>query len=827
MKNLKFTLLIALPVVLIAGAIGFFGFRYFAGAGMAPMNMADATTYESGPFRVTVDINPEAPQVGDNQFMVKVADAQGEPVTGASIKAYGEMAAMGAMASMRAPADLDEVQPGLYAGPLNLEMRGEWPLSLYIQKDGIGETRLGFDMATGRQGLSITSGGTPVAGSMSQKDGMGGDLMAGQSPEKNDRGFYTVGKYQVKVEVLGSGSMVPSDAMSGDKMQPGAMMQDDGMRGEDTMMTDQGMSSDDRMMQDGAMSKGMSGEKGMRQGDSMSADGGSAMSDSMSDTGDMMQENGMAMDSGDGMSGDTPEAMEAMKKGTAMMAGRNLLQVTVLDENDQPVNGATVRVAAQLEKGASMQDQGAMMDNKASSGGNRMMQDDAMNDGDSMMRDDAMSRGMSGNGMQGKRNSEVVQLEASGDGVYRGVLDVPGEGDFVLAVDVSTEQQGHGDLVLAFATGEYGLRAATATPEGIAYYTCSMHPSVKEAGPGQCPICSMNLQPVTNEQIQSGVVTIDARRRQLIGVETGKARMRDVTKTIRAVGQVDYDERRMSNVTLKFDAWIGELKADYVGTQVEQGQVLFTVYSPELLSAQQEYLETRQRLASRGPDDSLVRAARKRLMLWDISPAQVRAIERRGEAYEYLPIYAPKSGTVVEKMVNEGSQVKTGDMLLRIADLSTVWVDAEVYEADLPLIENGMTAEVSLPYGPDQRYQAKVDYIYPYLEGKTRTARIRLVLDNPDGALKPEMYAEVKLQADLGRRLMVPEGAVLVAGESRVVFKDLGEDGKLKPVRVKTGQRVDGFVEITEGLDAGDKIITSGNFLIASEAKLKTGIEQW
>ncbi|MAA73249.1 MAG: efflux transporter periplasmic adaptor subunit [Salinisphaeraceae bacterium] len=621
--------------------------------------------------------------------------------------------------------------------------------------------------------------------------------------------------------------MVPSDAMSGDKMQPGAMMQDDGMRGEDTMMTDQGMSSDDRMMQDGAMSKGMSGEKGMRQGDSMSADGGSAMSDSMSDTGDMMQENGMAMDSGDGMSGDTPEAMEAMKKGTAMMAGRNLLQVTVLDENDQPVNGATVRVAAQLEKGASMQDQGAMMDNKASSGGNRMMQDDAMNDGDSMMRDDAMSRGMSGNGMQGKRNSEVVQLEASGDGVYRGVLDVPGEGDFVLAVDVSTEQQGHGDLVLAFATGEYGLRAATATPEGIAYYTCSMHPSVKEAGPGQCPICSMNLQPVTNEQIQSGVVTIDARRRQLIGVETGKARMRDVTKTIRAVGQVDYDERRMSNVTLKFDAWIGELKADYVGTQVEQGQVLFTVYSPELLSAQQEYLETRQRLASRGPDDSLVRAARKRLMLWDISPAQVRAIERRGEAYEYLPIYAPKSGTVVEKMVNEGSHMKTGDMLLRIADLSTVWVDAEVYEADLPLIENGMTAEVSLPYGPDQRYQAKVDYIYPYLEGKTRTARIRLVLDNPDGALKPDMYAEVKLQADLGRRLMVPEGAVLVAGESRVVFKDLGEDGKLKPVRVKTGQRVDGFVEITEGLDAGDKIITSGNFLIASEAKLKTGIEQW
>ncbi len=934
MKNLKSTLLIALPVVLIAGAIGFFGFRYFAGAGMAPMNMADATTYESGPFRVTVDINPEAPQVGNNQFMVEVADARGNPISGASIKAYGEMPAMGAMASMRAPADLDEVEPGLYAGPLNLEMRGEWPLSLYIQKDGIGETRLGFDMATGRQGLSITSGGTPVAGSMSQKDGMGGDQMANQSPEKNDRGFYTVGKYQVKVEVLGSGGMVPGDAMSGDKMEPGAMsndgamMQDDGMRGEDTMMADQGMSGGDRMMQDGAMSgeksmqqgdamspamsdrgdkikkdrmdkdggdrmmqdnamsNGLSG-KGMRQGDSMPADGGGAMSDSMSDTGGVMQEDGMAMDSGDGMSGETPEAMEAMKKGTAMMAGRNLLQVTVLDENDQPINGATVRVAAQRELNQGMQDQGAMMDQEASSGGNRSMQDDAMNDGDSMMRDeskrggdrmmqddamsdgksmqqgesmspnmsdrgdrmekdgmamdggdsmraddammqdDAMSKGMSGKGMQGRRNSEVVQLEAGGNGVYRGVLDVPGEGDFVLAVDVSTEEQGHGDLVLAFTTGEYGLRAATATPEGIAYYTCSMHPSVKEAGPGQCPICSMDLTSVTNEQVQSGVVTVDAKRRQLIGVETGQAEMREVTKTIRAVGQVDYDERRISNVSLKFDAWIGELKADYVGTRVEKGQVLFTVYSPELLSAQQEYLETRQRLASRGPDDSLVRAARKRLMLWDISPNQVRAIERRGEAFEYLPIFAPKSGTVVEKMIVDGSHMKTGDMLLRIADLSTVWIDAEVYEADLPLIDKGMTAEVSLPYGPDQQYRANVDYIYPYLEGKTRTARIRLVLDNPDGALKPDMYAEVKLQANLGRRLMVPEGAVLVAGESRVVFKDMGEDGKLKPVRVKTGQRVDGWVEINQGLEPGDDVITSGNFLIAAEAKLKTGIEQW
>lgn len=768
--------LVILPLVLVSGAIGYFGVSWLTSDSMksdSEASIAGAITYESGPFRVTVGINPEAPRVGDNQFTVKVADKQGTPVTGASIKAYGEMPAMGAMAAMRAPADLDEVEPGLYSGPLNLEMRGEWPLSLFIQTKGVGETRLGFDMATGRQGLSITSGGRPVA------NAMGGDKMAeGKSPEKNDRGFYEVGKYQIKVEVLGSGAMTRGDSMMGDK----AMKAGDSS-GKDAMMGGQTMGDGAAMMEDKNMSASMADEGGMMKG--------APKSKSMSGQ----------------MSADTPddmENMEGMKKGTAMMAGKNVLQVTVLDSNDQPVNGAKVRVAVQRETAKDM------------------IQGDAMSKQDGMTGAQSMD-----NAMQGKRNSAVVQFESAGEGVYRGMLTLPAEGDYALAVDVSTEKRGHGDLVLAFTTGEYGLRAATATPEGIAYYTCSMHTSVREAGPGQCPICSMDLVPVTNEQVQSGVVTVDARRRQLIGVETGTAELRKMTKTIRAVGQVDFDERRIHNVTLKFDAWIGDLKADYVGTQVKKGEMLFSVYSPELLSAQQEYLETRQRLAARGPDDSLVRAARKRLMLWDISPGQVRAIERRGEPYEYLPIFAPASGTVVEKMINEGSHMNTGDMLLRIADLSTVWIDAEVYEADLPLIKKGMTADVTLPYGPERTYQAKVDYIYPYLEGKTRTARIRLVLDNPSGALKPDMYAEVRLRTDLGQRLMVPEGAVLLAGESRVVFKDMGEDGKLKPVRVQTGQRVEGWIEITQGLAPGDEVITSGNFLIASEAKLKTGIEQW
>lgn len=365
------------------------------------------------------------------------------------------------------------------------------------------------------------------------------------------------------------------------------------------------------------------------------------------------------------------------------------------------------------------------------------------------------------------------------------------------------------------------------SPDGVAYYTCPMHGSVREAQPGQCPICSMDLIAVEREALASGVITLDDRRRQMIGVTTAPAGWQSLQKRIRAVGEVNFDETRISNVSLKFDAWIGELQANSLGVSVRKGEPLFSVYSPELVSAQQEFLETRRRLASRGPDDSLLQAARQRLLLWDISPAEVRALERRGKPLEYLPILAPASGTVVEKMINEGSAMRRGDLLLRIADLSTVWVDAQIYEADLPLISVGMAAQVSLPYLEGASREARVDYLYPYLQGQTRTARIRLVLDNADGRLKPQMYADVTLLADLGQRLVVPESAVLVAGESRVVFVDLGEGGRLKPVRVKTGQRVDGLIEITDGIAAGDVVVTSGNFLIASEARLKTGIEQW
>lgn len=324
----------------------------------------------------------------------------------------------------------------------------------------------------------------------------------------------------------------------------------------------------------------------------------------------------------------------------------------------------------------------------------------------------------------------------------------------------------------------------------------------------------------------TNVITIDNRRRQMIGVETDEVIHRDLVKPIRAVGEVMFDERLLSQVTLKFDGYIGNLKANYVGAKVNKNQILFTVYSPELLAAQQEYLETLKRRQNRSIEDGLLRAARQRLTLWDMSPQEIKALEQRGSPQDFVAIYAPRSGTLIERNIADGSAARKGQTLLTIADLSRVWIEAEVFEADLELVQVGMAATFTLPYLPGRTYPAVVEYVYPYLKSDSRTGRIRLSLENPDGVLKPDMYAEVSLKAELGRRLSVPEEAIIVAGSSRVVFVDLG-GGRLKPAWIKTGRNAQGFVEVLDGLSLGDTVVTSGNFLIAAETRLKTGIDQW
>ncbi len=324
------------------------------------------------------------------------------------------------------------------------------------------------------------------------------------------------------------------------------------------------------------------------------------------------------------------------------------------------------------------------------------------------------------------------------------------------------------------------------------------------------------------EQPPTGTITVDARRRQLIGLTTAPAERRPFTRELRAVGRVAYDETALTDVSLKYEAWVGDLTADFVGAPVHRGQVLFTVYSPDLYAAQVEYLQA----LKRAPSSDLLAAARQRLAFWEVDDGFIAELQRRGEPVKYVPIRAPRDGVVVSKNVVEGTAHRAGMALLRIADLSRVWIEAEIYEADLSLVAPGMPVTVTLPYLPGTTLEGTVEFIYPYLHQTSRTARVRLSVPNAEGLLKPDMFADVRLAQPLGERLVVPVAAVIVAGETRVVFEDLG-DGRLAPRVVRTGHRSGDWIEITAGLEAGDRVVTSGNFLIASETLLKSGLKQW
>jgi membrane fusion protein, copper/silver efflux system len=364
--------------------------------------------------------------------------------------------------------------------------------------------------------------------------------------------------------------------------------------------------------------------------------------------------------------------------------------------------------------------------------------------------------------------------------------------------------------------------------DDIAHYTCSMHPSVRQEGPGTCPICSMDLMPVSREEVETGTIFVDQVRRQRLGVRTTSARRRQMTLRIRAVGEVQYDETRLSDVNLRMSGWVHGLVVDKTGQRVRHGQTLFMLYSPELYAAQLEHL-TAVRRVSEGTAETfanLRRASRRRLALLGMSDAQIEELERRGEAWENVPILAPANGYVIQKSVVEGARVESGTLVYRIADLSRIWIDAEVYESDLRHVRAGQSVQVELPYLLDRTFEGQVDYVYPTLQGATRTGRVRVVLANPDLELKPNMYATVWFEVDLGKRLAIPDSAVIYTGPRRLVFIDLGE-GRLRPRRVKLGVHAESYYEVTDGLRAGDLVVTSGNFLIAAESRIRSAAKYW
>jgi len=332
---------------------------------------------------------------------------------------------------------------------------------------------------------------------------------------------------------------------------------------------------------------------------------------------------------------------------------------------------------------------------------------------------------------------------------------------------------------------------------------------------------------------EAPTVEIPADKQQLMGVRTFVVAPRQISKTIRTVGRVEYDERKLATVTMKFEGWIEKLYADYTGKQVRKGDPLADVYSPELLATQQELLNTLRWARSSGEAkdgalsgmisrdaDAIIEAARQRLRLWDVSDEQIKAIEETGKTVRALTIYSPVDGTVVQKTAIQGMRVMPGEKLFDIADLSTVWITADVYEQELPLITPGETARVSLSSLPGREVSAKIEFVNPTLAGDTRTVKVRLTVPNPGGRLKPQMFTNVEIKAGLGRRLAVPDDAVLDTGVRQIVYVDKGE-GMFEPREVKLGLGADGYREVLSGLKAGEKVARSATFLIDSEAQLK------
>jgi len=333
------------------------------------------------------------------------------------------------------------------------------------------------------------------------------------------------------------------------------------------------------------------------------------------------------------------------------------------------------------------------------------------------------------------------------------------------------------------------------------------------------------------QEVAPGTVQISSERQQLIGVKIGTVEMKPLEKVIRTLGRVDYDEKRIVTVSPKIGGWIEDLFIDFTGRYVRQGDPLLTIYSPELVSTQEEYLLALQarKSLSKSPfpevassGDSLAESAKRRLKLWDISDDQIRALEESGQARKTLTLYSPFTGFVLEKSAFKGMSVMPGMALYKLADLSAVWLYADIYEYELPFIRLGQQASIQLTYLPGETFTGRVIYVYPSLNPETRTAKVRFEIPNPQDKLKPEMYANVEIKVRLGQRLVVPVGAIIDTGIRQLAILDKG-NGYFEPREVKA-ERVDEYYEIMKGLKAGDRVVTSANFLVDSESNLKAAV---
>lgn len=427
---------------------------------------------------------------------------------------------------------------------------------------------------------------------------------------------------------------------------------------------------------------------------------------------------------------------------------------------------------------------------------------------------------------------------SSGKTMGKGVMRVTGRRGssrihiviMVIAVALVTIQCGR--------FGEHAGHAAQESGPAIDYYTCSMHPFVHEEKPGNCPVCGMKLQPVYQSQgagdtgvHAAGTVRISLDEERLLGVRAVPVRRGRLGGEIRTIGRIEIDESRLQHVHTRFDGWIERLFVNTTGQAVRRGEPLFSIYAPALVAAQEEYLlalRAQRALGAAANEEArqqagrLVDAAHERLHLWNLPDESIAELGSAGVAARSVVIRSPVSGVVITRNITAGQQVMPNTDMLIIADLSGVWLVADVFERDLPRLGDGQGVTATFAAVPGREFTGKITFVYPYLDEATRTNRVRITLDNPDRSLKPGLFGDVVIATqatDTG--LLVPADAVLITGERNIVFKKTGP-GVYAPVPVTLGNSSGGYYEIRAGLNEGDEVVERGNFFLDSESQLRS-----
>lgn len=371
----------------------------------------------------------------------------------------------------------------------------------------------------------------------------------------------------------------------------------------------------------------------------------------------------------------------------------------------------------------------------------------------------------------------------------------------------------------------------------VLYWYDPMHPAYKSDKPGTAPDCGMTLVPKYAEdesmaKMPVGTVAISAEKQTLAGVRTTIVERKSLIRNIRTTAQIVADETKIAHVHVKVAGYIEQVYIDYVGKLVKKGEPLFTLYSPDLVSTEEEYLIARRGDATLGSApfqevsqgaQSLLKSTRQRLKLWDISDEQIKQIDETGKVSKDLTFYSPITGFVTDRKAFPQTSVTPDTELYTVADLSTVWANADIYEYEVPFVHLGQRVSLALSYYPGKIYSGRISYIYPTVDSQSRTVKVRIEIPNPGFALKPQMFADAQLQVDYGTQILVPQEAVLDSGTEQQVFV-VHPGGMFEPRKIKLGPVVEGNVAVLSGLRPGETVVTSGNFLIDSESRLKSSM---